>query len=469
MTAQSRDGIAARVRALTEPALFIAIAGRVWQSLAGLLTLYFVVVYFTPEIQGYHQTFVSLVALQSFFELGVMVAIVSAVSHEWAGLDIGPGRVLVGNEERRRRLAALTRFVLRWYFGAAVLLLVVGGSVGLFILSKQGETDTWLWPWIATIAATSAFMWCQGMVAVIEGCNQVFEVALYRLVHAIAGSVALILAVANGAGIWSLAVMMAVNIACVACFLVFIYGRLFLSLLRLRQGSSFSWKNEIWPMQWPLALQGVAGYFMFSLFVPVIYSYHGVVEAGRTGISVQVVMAILAIATTFVAVKAPRMGTMYAKGDYDRFESTWITVSAVSLCVSFVGSAAVAVLLIWGHMNGLAYVQRFLDPIPFLLLLGWGFLLQWLQCAAAYWRAQRREAVRGWGVVPGLVTGACAWYFGRDGGATGMAGATLGVALLVSIPLSLYFLAQSRRMTEARRREGAESTPHVAVQADGGR
>ncbi|MEJ7607911.1 MAG: hypothetical protein WKF37_16980 [Bryobacteraceae bacterium] len=37
-----------------------------WQSLAGLGTIYFIIEYFTSETQGYYQTFLSLIALQSF-------------------------------------------------------------------------------------------------------------------------------------------------------------------------------------------------------------------------------------------------------------------------------------------------------------------------------------------------------------------------------------------------------------------
>ena len=74
-----------------ERALLVAFCARVWQSLAGLATLYFVIEYFSPETQGYFQTFLSLLALQSFLELGILNAIVSVISHEWAGLALGPG------------------------------------------------------------------------------------------------------------------------------------------------------------------------------------------------------------------------------------------------------------------------------------------------------------------------------------------------------------------------------------------
>src|SRR4051812_41730074 len=53
-------------------AVAAAVLGRLWQSIAGILTLIIVLRYFTPTIQGYFQTFLSLVALQAFVELGLL-------------------------------------------------------------------------------------------------------------------------------------------------------------------------------------------------------------------------------------------------------------------------------------------------------------------------------------------------------------------------------------------------------------
>ena len=123
-----------RKRLRLEPALLVAFAGRIWQSLAGLATIYFVVAYFTPETQGYYQTFLSLIALQAFLELGIMVAIISVVSHEWAGLAIGPTGVVAGADDKCAWMAAATSFVAIWFSGLAIPLLVAGGAGGYEIL-----------------------------------------------------------------------------------------------------------------------------------------------------------------------------------------------------------------------------------------------------------------------------------------------------------------------------------------------
>ena len=444
--APARSGLVGKLlRGLSlEPAFLAAFAARVWQSLAGLGTIYFFVEYLTPEAQGYYQTFLSLISLQSFLELGINVAIISVASHEWAGLTRDARRTVLGDENKVGRLAAMTKFVGAWFGGAALLLLIGGGTVGYAVLIQHGQRELWLGPWIAAIFMASGFLWCQGLIAVLEGCNQILEVALYRLVQGVASVLVLWLAVVSGAGIWSLAAMLGTNLVCALTFLGFAYRHFFAGLLFRRGRSTFRWQTDMWPMQWPLALQGITNYFMLSLFVPVVFSFHGVVEAGRMGLSIQVVMALLAIATTWLTIATPRMGTAFASGDHARYQAIWRRASAASILIILLGALAASAVIWVSAAAGIAAIRRFLDPLPFSLLLLWGVSLHLVQCMAAYWRAQRREPLRFWGVAPGAATGAAVWLLGREAGALGAAAGALAASLSVGVPIAFYFLRRSR-------------------------
>src|SRR5690606_18580569 len=50
---------------------------RLWQVLAGPVTLVLIAHHFTPELQGFYYTFGSILALQSFLELGFYVVILN--------------------------------------------------------------------------------------------------------------------------------------------------------------------------------------------------------------------------------------------------------------------------------------------------------------------------------------------------------------------------------------------------------
>jgi hypothetical protein len=63
-------------------AVFYALALRGWQFVGGAVSVLLISLYFTKELQGYYYTFSSLVALQSFFELGLGAVLVAIASHE---------------------------------------------------------------------------------------------------------------------------------------------------------------------------------------------------------------------------------------------------------------------------------------------------------------------------------------------------------------------------------------------------
>ena len=65
-------------RAEVNQAVFYALLLRGWQLAGGAVSVLLITYFFTPELQGYYYTFSALVALQTFFELGMHLVIVSA-------------------------------------------------------------------------------------------------------------------------------------------------------------------------------------------------------------------------------------------------------------------------------------------------------------------------------------------------------------------------------------------------------
>jgi len=88
-------------------AVFYVLLLRGWQFLAGPVTALFVASFFSPELQGYFYTFASLLALQSFLELGFHVVILNVASHEWAKLHIADDGRIAGDAEAHSRLVSL--------------------------------------------------------------------------------------------------------------------------------------------------------------------------------------------------------------------------------------------------------------------------------------------------------------------------------------------------------------------------
>ena len=190
---------------MIERATLYAMANRLWGSASGLLTAVLVAAFFTPELQGYYFTFLSLLTLQTFVELGFGELLQQFVSHEWAkttSTDSG---------ERQRslsRLGALFRFSLRWYGGVALLLcaaLGIAGSV-YFRTFSHGTTISWELAWWIAVAVTALSVLLTPWYSLLEGANRVERVHGVRLGQGLASRIAGFLAIAYGCGLFTIAV-----------------------------------------------------------------------------------------------------------------------------------------------------------------------------------------------------------------------------------------------------------------------
>ena len=68
--------------------VFYALLARGWRAIGGLISILLIAKFLTPQTQGYSYTFQSLIALQVFTELGLLVVVVNFTSHEWAKLQL---------------------------------------------------------------------------------------------------------------------------------------------------------------------------------------------------------------------------------------------------------------------------------------------------------------------------------------------------------------------------------------------
>ena len=95
---------------------------RVIQSGGGLISIFLIAQYLSPNEQGYFYTFSSIIAIQVFFELGLSGIITQYAAHEFAHLKWGENRELLGEEYHKSRLSSLLRFCVRCFGVISILL-----------------------------------------------------------------------------------------------------------------------------------------------------------------------------------------------------------------------------------------------------------------------------------------------------------------------------------------------------------
>ena len=460
-------------------AVFYAITARGWRFFVGPVTLVLVAWYFSEGLQAYYFLFGSLMAAQTFIELGLQTVIINVTSHEWAKLQLDDEGRLTGDPAAYSRLISLGRFVFRWYFGVSVIFVLAVGIFGAAFLAwgsrasvadsveQLTEPVSWMSPWIALVLVAGLTIGLQPLNAVLEGCNQVRTINHVRLMQAITGSLAVWVSIWLEAGLWATVVAAVVRLGWDA-YLVFVrYGRFFQSFRKPPSGPVVVWWTEVWPLQWRLAVQGMSGYFVASFFIPVLLPYHGEIVVGQMGMTWSILVALQTASMAWVQTRRPQLGVFVSQGNRRELDRLFKRITLISLGVLTIGClcfGAVVLLLdfvrnlqgnalellpnvVWKIADRLS--ERWLSPLPTMVFILAVMLRHVPSCTANYIRAHKRDPFLVLGTMANLSIGLLVWQLGkRDGplgGPMGVALGYLGVSALFQFPVWLWIWWRFRK------------------------
>jgi len=427
-----------------DQAVVFTLLTRAWQATAGLVTLLLMAHFLSPEVQGFYYTFSSLLALQAFVELGLYVVIVNLVSREWSKLQLN-GAVVVGEPDAISRLASLIRFINKWYSGVSLLFVIGVGIAGHMFFAQSASTNiTWIAPWWTVVLLAGVQLWMMPLLSVLEGCNQVVVLNRFRLMQTVGEAIVMWVLFAAGAELWVLVGSLTVKVATTLLLLLSKYRNFFISIWAGEGLAKIHWRDDVWPMQWRLAASGTVNYLAYSLFIPVMFHFHGAVTAGQTGMTLQVISVVQLMGLAWVQTKVPYFGMLAARKDFPELDRIWRQASTRSLSFTVAGS-----LVLWATVFtlgefGLSLASRMLDPLPMAsFLLGYG-LLQITNCQGAYLRAHGKEPFLVIGVVGGLLIGTFVYFFGSKFGPIGAATSFTAVIALFTVPVGSYIWIKKR-------------------------
>ncbi|MEI9889071.1 MAG: hypothetical protein WDN08_21720 [Rhizomicrobium sp.] len=427
-------------------ALSVAIASRVWIAGASLISLHFIIANLSPSAQGYYFTFNSLSQLTQFVDLGLQILMIQFASHEAVHLSFGPRGQVMGSADAISRLSSLGRFSLAWY-GAGLLMLVPALiGAGEWMFGGRADGIRWEAPWLAVCFLVGLDLCATNFMWILEGTNQLVFVYTHRLVRGIVNAVALWLLLTNGFELWSIPLSLAAAICTTVLFLVI--GRpKFLRLFVQRPAAAvISWRHEILPVQWRLAISTLAGFVTYNLPVPVTFRFAGATVAGQLGLTWALVDAMTAIALLWPAVRFPTMGRAAAQRQWRELDRITVHVGVQALALTLLGAAAIVGLAFLAKALNLTLADRLLPLLP-LVILAVSAVPKTIQSTLIYYlRAHRQEPIAGLTsatapVMIGAVV-AGAWL----DGALGVASAYLFVMLFVWLPGTAWITWKCRRL-----------------------
>lgn len=404
-------------------AIGFTVLARVWASAAGLVTLALIARFLSPAEQGYYYTFGSLVALQIVFELGFSFVILQLASHERSRLSISRDYEISGDPIAHARLASVLQKSVRWYSVGAILVVatLVPSGFYFFATHQHGDAVSWHLPWYFNAAMAALNFQLDPMLSFLEGCGYVAEVARLRFAQSITGSLLAWAALASHHGLFAPSMML---FGMASCSAVWLYRkrRLLFGLLRYNTGKNrIRWGEEVWPFQWRIAVSWFSGYFLFSLFNPVLFAYRGAVEAGQMGMTLSLVNAIQAIAVSWVSTKSAPFGTLIAGKKYRELDETFSRSLRQSFAVALAGAVTAwfgCLYLNWQHFR---LSQRLLPPNSFGILMVYMVVNIIIFAQAYYLRAHKQEVFFTNSLVGAVAVALSTFIFGRRYGAAGIA------------------------------------------------
>lgn len=418
----------------TDRAALYGVITKVVQGGAGLITAIFILRFFSPAVQGYYYTFANILALQIFLELGISTVISTFAAHEWAKLSLDREGGITGDHRSLSRLKSLTSKVVRWYAYGSLLLFCLLVFVGLWFFDTGNSVDpvSWKYPWLALCLIASLNFVLTPAWALLSGCGQYLRLNTYRLIETIFRYVVLWSCISMGASLWSAVGALAFSVVAGSIFLLVRYRRFFRALLERNTDGDFDWFTELAPLQFRIAISWISGYFVFSIFVPAMFYFHGAEDAGRMGMTWALVSGLSGVASTWLQVQAPGFSMMVAKGNFGALDAAGWRTLLIGIMVFLMGVGIILSGLFLLEMYRPELANRFISIWPITLFLVAECLHQISMVQSTYLRAFKQEPFLGVSVVSALVIGTGTLWLTPKFGAYGPAvsyltGVTIGL------------------------------------------
>jgi hypothetical protein len=369
-----------------------------WKGISGLITLFLISLFLTQEEQGYWFTMASIAALMMFADLGFFTITLQFSAHEFAYLKFEKNSV-VGDEEHRRRLASLFVFCLRWVILMVSVAFPVILVLGLIFISRKSTDVHWVAPWIVYTAGTTLTFLTSALLYFIEGCDSVAAIQKIRLFTAVLAAVLLWGVLGLGWGLHALSISVLGSALFASCVILRGYGRLFLDLIGVSRAHRYAWKEQFFGLLWKYALSWSSGYFIFQIYTPLMFQFHGPVEAGKVGLSITLWMGVFSVASAWIYAVTPQLNMYVSQSDWRNLDALFTKHLMLSV-VTFLTCGA-AVLACTHILKGrLALIDRLVSMTSMSLLAAAWFFQLIVSSLAVYLRAHKQEPL----VFPSIVS-----------------------------------------------------------------
>jgi hypothetical protein len=293
---------------------------RIWSIASGGATILLIPIFLTQTEQGIFYTFMAIIGLQIFFELGINHVLIQTSSHARASMDIEPSGSYVLTKACEGKITSLLSVAKKWYAIMATLLFIalsIGGYL-FFAQYLSPQSQEWIGVWFMLVFATSINLALSGQLAICEGLGEVGNVSKLRLIQSVIGSIILWMLLFKGLGLWAILAIPIVNLLGTCYWLQKRkLGRSF-NLEKYKKENNwvavkYFYAKKIFPLQWRIAISWGSAYFIYNFITPVVFAMQGPIEAGKIGLALSIVNSITTLGMSWIYAKVPQFGVYIAR------------------------------------------------------------------------------------------------------------------------------------------------------------
>lgn len=389
--------------------VLITLIFRGWSTVAGGASALLIPTFLSPEQQGYYYTFNAVLAMQIFFELGLNHVLTQLASHAAAHLSRPSARHVDEDAKWRYAIVSLVKLSSKWNSIMASLFFVTVLAGGIFFFYEKGSLSTseWLLAWTFLVALTAVNLALSARLAICDGLGEVGEVARLRLAQSIVGYSLLWFLLLCHAGLWA---AIALPLASAGITGWWLARRNIVKSLHLQANyaateGGYTYRRDVFPLQWRIALSWASGYFIFNFLTPVVFAYQGAAAAGRLGLGLTIFTAISTIGMSWVSAKIPALSTHIARNERTELDVLFNRQAIRAIGATVLGSFG---FLVFVQVAGqvLPTLLDRLPPSPALLMLAVATVTNTLIFSmAAYMRAHKEEPLLVQSIVMAILIG----------------------------------------------------------------
>lgn len=291
------------------------VVARLWGLVAGPLQATLLLLLLSPSQQGLWYAMIGLQRFQALFDLGMGSVMGAAMARD------------------PQRAEAWRWFGIRWHLAMSFGWIFFAGPAGGIWLYRQFSINA-LFVWAFLVLFSAASMPLVAEAIAIESQQNIAEVASFRAVRDLLSRVASWSILLYG-GVWALVVERLV------AFIVslFWWARQKKPFL---VGTTLSYKNDVFPLQWRIGASTVGGSLPFAVLVPACVAVGGAAEGGRIGTDLGLLGAFQGLSWALVTPALPLVGRLLSAGKREEAQKHW-KQNLFGASILFLGGAGVVI------------------------------------------------------------------------------------------------------------------------------